>query len=1139
MKFYHLSLFVPALIVACVFPLHGQEYRATMLGTVTDSSGAVIPETHITVVNRDTGVANGTLTNSEGSWSIPFLPPGVYELRAEQPGFKTFQRSPIELRVNDRVRIDVVLEVGQLSDKLTVTAAAPLLEADSSTRGQVVENRKITDLPIGAHNPYTLMNLATGVQYTGSFIWARPYDSGAVGQFSINGGRVGMNDFQIDGAPNNLVGSNNLAYVPPVEATGEFKVQTNTYDAQYGRTGGGVVNVSIKSGTNNLHGVAYEYMRRTGLNANTFSNNAAGANRTPQPVDQYGFVLNGPVYIPKVYQGKDRTFFTFAMERYGQQDPRPALGSVPTVPERAGDFSQSLTSAGKPYTIFDPLTIMPNPNFSASRAVSTSNPQFLRSPFPANKIPDQRKNLVALNVLKDIPEPNVTGDPVTHVNNWSAPGVTSDDKFRNFVSRGDHVFSDTLRVYGRWNDSYRDGSARNNNGWLTNAGLLGSKAQRRFRGSVFDVVKTLNARTVVSARVGYTWFRYWKMYPDKDISYLGWPSSMLSQLETGTRRYPVINFNGYLGTAEQEFDDTSNEAYTGQASVLKMLTRHTLRFGMEYRLLRYSNRGRSNNAGTYSFDRNWTSAYPQVLDSGSGNSIASLMLGYMAGGAANVNASPYLSWHYPVAFFQDDWQVSRQLTINMGLRWDYERPPMERFNRQDRGFDFTARNPYVAPGYDLRGGLLFAGVGGQPRTAFNSDYKDIQPRFGLAYKPLRSKPVVFRAGIGRYFLPTTEYGGLLGFTRTTNTQTSTADFLPLQTFSNPFPNGLAQPYGSSLGLGTMVGEAISFGDPRRVIPYVWQYSAGIQFEIKPGILLETSYAGSQTAKLQASKGQNFLTVDQLALGTPYLNTVVTNPFYNILPVTTSLGVSPTVQRRSLITQFPQFAAVTMDNQSLGRSWYNALQVKLEQRMKHGFSYLVSYTFSKTMEAVQFLNLQNATPSRELVNFDVPHRLSFSGIYEFPFGPRKQWVNRGVLSHVIGAWQLSWVGLAQSGTPMSLPANYYVYGDIQRGSGQDLNHWFNTSSSIWVQQPADTLRVAKLRTGSVRRYTTPTVDITLIRDFLIHENHHFQFKVTALNATNSPIFDFPNTSPTSQLFGVVPITQINAPRNIELGFRYAF
>jgi hypothetical protein len=1125
------------LFLIAPFPLTSQEYRATLLGAITDSTGAVIQNARATVINRDTGVATTSESNHEGNWVIPYLLPGVYELRVEQAGFKTFQRSPLELRVNDRLRIDVVLEVGQVTDRVTVSDQTPLLETASSARGQVIENRKITDLPLNAHNPFTLMGLAAGVQYTGSMQFFRPYDNGAIGSFSLNGGRVGANEFQIDGAPNNLVGQNNLAYVPPVEATQEFKIQTNTYDAQYGRTGGGVVSLSIKSGTNQYHGAAYEYLRRTALDANSFVNNANRSPRTLDLIDQWGFAVDGPVLIPRMYRGKDRTFFMFAFEKYRQKQPRPALGSVPTAEQRDGDFSRTFTSSGQLYRIYDPLTVAPNPAFTPSRPVSVTNPQFIRTPFANNRIPSPRMEPIALNVLKDIPLPNQEGDPVTHVNNWFAPWVTSDDLFRNIVGRVDHTFSSSIRVYGRWNDSYRDGSRRNNNGWDTNAGLSKYAAQRRNRGGVFDIVDTLNASTILTARAAFNRWRYWKEGPPLDISYLGFPRALLQQLQDG-QRYPQFRFDGYLQTSEQDFDDTTNESYSAQGNILKILGTHTLKFGAEFRLLHYSNREKANTAGNYFFDRGWTSSNPQVIDSSSGNAMASFLMGYMSSGVATLNAAPYISWRYPVAFFQDDWQVSRKLTLNYGVRWDYESPPVERFDRQNRGFDYTAKIPYQVPGYDLRGGLLFAGQGAQPRAAFKRDANNLQPRFGLAYKPLASKPVVVRGGFGRYFLPTTEFGGQIGFSQTTAAEVSTADYLPLHVLSNPFPNGLTPPPGARFGSATLVGDAIRFSDPSRVIPNVWQYSAGVQWEVITGFLVEASYVGSQTRQIQVSKGLNFLTTDQLALGTPYLSTVVSNPFYGVLPINTPLGVQPTIQRRSLLTQYPQYTSLIMDNRSLGKSWYNALQLKVEQRLKHGFSYLVSYTISKTMETAAYLNASDTALSRELTAFDVPQRLALSGLYEFPVGPGHRWLNNGVASHIIGGWEFSWTGVIQSGIPMPYP-NYYIQGDPALESGQNLDRWFNTSRTIWVQPPTDTLRVTKLRSSSIRRHTAPQIDLTLIRSFRISEGHRLQFKVSAFNATNSPIFDFPNTNPNSQLFGVVPITQLNMPRSVELGFRYAF
>ncbi len=1111
-----------------------QEYRATLVGVVTDQTGAAVPNAALTATNVATGVATASRTNTDGSFVIPFLLPGAYRLQVEQPGFKTFERSPIELRVNDRTRVDVTLEIGQIADRVTVTAEAELLEVSTSNRGQVIENRKITDLPLNSKNPFTLMNLAAGVQYMGSLLYFRPFDNGAISDFSINGGRPRMNEYQIDGVSDNM--RSGLAYVPPVEATQEFKIQTNTYDAQYGRTGGGVVSVSIKPGTNLFHGAAYEYMRRTFLEANMYANNAVGEPRARRVIDQYGFQVDGPVLIPKLYRGKERTFFMFALEKYRESTPQPAQGSVPTPEQRKGDFAQTLTSAGRLYTIYDPLTVRPNPAFDPSRSLSLSNLQNIRSPFAGNQAPQPRMEPIALRVLQDIPLPNQPGDPVTRVNNWFGAKVTEDTDFKNLIGRIDHNISSAWKVYGRWNHNYRDGGRINYWGWET-AARRQIHAGRRNDGAVFDVVGTLDPRNIFSVRLGYNRFKSLSKFTPQDISALGLPKSFVGQLQMPDK-YPQFTFDGYLQTSLNEWDIEPVETYTGQASLLKMAGPHSMKFGFEYRLIHFASFARSNASGTFYFSRSWTSSNPQVTDPNAGNSIASFLLGYMSGASATINATPYMSWRYPVLFFQDEWQVTRRLNLSLGVRWDYESPPVERYDRQVRGFDFKVKGPYEVPGFDLKGGLLYARVDGRPRGAFNPDWDNWQPRFGLAYKMLRTKPLVFRAGFGRYYMPTTEYGGMTGFSQTTSAQTSTPDFKPFRVLADPFPDGLIQPPGASLGLKTQVGDSVSFNDLGRRIPHIWLFSAGFQYELVSGLLVEATYSGSRTGELQVGKSLSYLTKEQLALGTPYLSTTVPNPFYGILPRTTSRGAQATIQRRNLLTQYPQYTGVTMNNQSLGGSWYNSFQFKLERRFRHGFSALVSYTVSKTMEATSYLNSHDTALARELVSFDVPQRLVLSGIYEFPVGPKRRWLSGGLLSHLIGGWQLGWSGVLQKGPPMSYP-DYYIHGNPKLTSGQTLDRWFDTSPSIWVQRPPETWRVTPLRSPNIRRHSAPQFDASLIREFLVREGHKFQVKVSSFNVTNTPVFGFPTTSPTSQLFGVVSIRQINLPRSVELGFRYVF
>jgi hypothetical protein len=1113
-----------------------QEYRATLLGVVTDSTQAGVAGARVTAINMDTQVESKAVSGRGGTYVIPLLPPGRYLLRVEQDGFKTFERSPVDLRVNDRLRLDASLELGQIESRVTVTAEAPLVEAATASRGQVIENLKVRDLPLSGRNPFTLTGLAAGVQYTGSMTASRPFDNGAIANFSINGGRSGVNEYQIDGIPDNANYTRlDIAYVPSVEATQEFKIQTNTYDAQYGRTSGGIVSLSIRPGTNSFHGAVYEYLRRTALEANQFASNANGQPRTEHVVDQYGFRIDGPVIIPRLYQGKGRTFFMFSLEKYRERQPASSVGTVPTALERAGDFSHSFAPGGGLYTIYDPFSTRVNPNYDRTRAVSLTNLQYVRDPFAGNMIPAARMDAVGREVAKDFPAPNVAGDPLTASNNLFADNPVT-IPFINLISRVDHNLSSDWRLYARWNYNDRVAPKANPYDVHTRAEINGA-AIRRNDGAVLDLAGNLSPRTVFSARIGLTRYTYYYTHAQRDLTTLGFPASLIAQLQIPDK-YPRVTFDRYIPLSDTEVDRQFSTTYTAQANLQRISGRHNYKFGFEYRLMQFADAGQGDSFGTYDFTAAWTSIAPQVSDARSGNAVASMLLGAMNSGLATINATNLTSWHYPVLFFQDDWQLTRNISVNFGLRWDYESPAVDRHNEQNRGFDANFASPLQIPGYNLRGGMLFAGVNGNPRGAFNSDLNNLQPRAGIAWKMLSRHPLVFRAGIGEYFLPTVDTGGNLGFSRTSNAATSTADFRPFNVLSNPFPEGLLQPTGASLGLSSQLGGAVTYADPRRTIPHVWQFSAGFQYEVMPGTLLEATYVGSRSGELQVSRNVDALSLDQLSLGTATLNQVVPNPFFGVLPAGTSRGAQSTTQRRNLIVPFPQFSGVTATNLSLGTSWYNSLQLKLEQRLRYGVSLLASYTASKTMEAVSYLNATDQHTARELTSFDVPQRLAVSGVYELPFGPQKHFLAHGLRSHVAGNWQVASVGIFQSGTPMSLP-DYYITGDPVLHGGQTLDHWFNTDRSIWIQRPPDTLRITSLRSPNIRRHTAPQVDLTLTREIRIRESHRLQFKATAFNASNTPIFNFPNTSPTSPLFGVVPVTQINSPRSIELAFRYSF
>ncbi len=541
--------------LALLFAVLGsaQEYRATVLGTVSDPQGAAVPKASVVITNIDSGTVSRTAANEAGIYQIPFLLPGNYMLEVSHPGFKAHKRGPIELHVDDHTKLDVAMEVGRMNEQVTVTAEAPLLEETTGGGSQVVGADQIVALPLDGHNPFSLMNLGAGVSYTGSMLYSRPFDNGAIADFSINGGQSGVNEYQLDGISNNAnTGRSNLAYVPPAEATQEFRVQTNVYDAQYGRTGGGIVNLSIKPGTNRYHGAAYEYMRRTSLNANQFASNAAGQPRAKRLIDQYGGEVDGPLNIPGLYRGKDRTFFMFSMEQYRESTPQPSLGSVPTPDQRAGDFSKTFTAANKLYPIYDPLLQYNNPDYVSTKAITLTNLRYLRTPFPGNLVPKSRMEPIALRVLQDIPLPNQDGDPTTKLNNWFGANVGEDTDFRNLISRVDHILNPSWRMYGRWNHNNRDGGRIDYNGWGT-AATRKIHAGRINDGAVIDLVGTLTPTTILTGRIGFNRFQQLSVYDPIDIGSLGLPASFVRQLQMPDA-YPQFTFENYL-LDSTEFND--------------------------------------------------------------------------------------------------------------------------------------------------------------------------------------------------------------------------------------------------------------------------------------------------------------------------------------------------------------------------------------------------------------------------------------------------------------------------------------------------------------------------------------------------------------------------------------------------------
>jgi hypothetical protein len=1202
-----------------------QDFRATLTGRVTDTGGAVITGGKVIVKNLKTGEETTTTTNGEGYYTVPFLIPSTYSVAVEATGFKRALNERLELNVNDKKTLDFSLEVGQVEQTINITSDTPLLEADTATRGAVIENLRVNELPLNAgRNPINFVNLSPGVQFSGNPQFFRPFDNGDNVQFSINGGLVRHNEYLVDGAPNNAVtdadlartrSSNNIAFVPPADATQEFKVMTNTYDAQYGRTSGGIINVTTKSGGNDFHGTGYEFLRRYQLDANDTASNRAGRPRYAiEPgsgrnlgghlLDDYGGTITGPVWLPKpifgpvAYDARNKTFFMFTYQGYREQAPSVGVTNVPTALERAGDFSQSGIN------IYDPLTTRLNPSYDPSRPSSASNPQYIRDQFQfngrLNVIPPNRINPIGATFVNSLPLPNFGAAGASFNNFLNSPGLGT-ESFHSYVARVDQNFGEKERMFFRYVHN-----RRNQFGFGANAlpiGSLGLDAQdpliRLNDGGVVDSTTTLSPRSVLDLRVAYTRFiqaAYRTRSSPFDATSVGFPASFSNARPVSI--VPRLDIDQYYccgsgnGFGPRNPSQNTTNTISFQPSLTQIRGNHTFKFGGEVRDLRVNSKGASFSfgGGHFLFNRNFTRQFAD-FDNSTGNSIAALLLGFPSNDPNGVDNLPQVAfrWGYYAAYVQDDWKITPKLTLNLGLRYDYESAPTERYNQQNRGFAFGQASPLAsavrnASATDcpacanLTGGLLFAGTNGRPRAAFDADTNNIQPRVGAAYR-LFEKTVI-RGGYGLFYLPQAEFGGTTGYSVSTpfvsNPVTGGVNtFLPVNSLNNPFPNGLLPPTGASLGLLTQAGTSVTFNLPTRRIPKTHQFSFGVQQELPWKMRLDVAYAGSRSIDLLTgdfnvggARNINVLSAEQIirsgqdpAFNT-FLNQSVPNPFAGLLPGTSLNGA--TIARRQLLLPYPQFTSVIQGLENVGQIWYNALQATVEKRLGSGLTFVGAYTWSKAIGALTFLNDQDPKPTRAVTDDDRTHRLVLSGVWQLPVGKGRAFLGGASrpAELLLGGWEYTWIATIQSGRPLNLPGNVNLIGDITAGD-RNLDRFFNTCvlplGATQAQQPnaahtgfepcsnpafairntGTTLRTIPLRSSQIRLPSPPQFDMSLNKSFNFTERYRLQVRLETFNTFNTPVYGGPNTDPTSTNFGLVTRNQSNQPRNVQLGFKFIF
>jgi len=1144
-------------LTACL-PLFAQEFRAGISGIVKDSQGATIPKVPVVAQNIATGDINRTTANEAGEYAFPVLPIGTYRVTVDAPGFKKAIRESLELRVGDQVQQDFTLEVGAVTEQVTVTAGTELLQTNATDKGQVVGLENVEDLPSQARNPFLLGIIATGVQFdigaNALSRSARPFDAGnnVAESMSINGGIRGASDLLLDGIPNTGVETGsvatNQAFVPTPEAVSEFKIQSSNYDAQYGRTAGGTMTVGIKNGTNQLHGAVYWLDKNTILTANTFDQNRIGNPRAAYHENNPGFELDGPVVIPHIYNGHNKTFFMYSFEIWRDAIPSPVTQTVPYPAAVQGNFNTTLQSNGQPITIYDPNT-----------TALTGTNTYTRTPFPGDIIPANRMNPVGVKIASYIPAPNFPGATSNLI---SAPNART-DAYNAHVFRMDQAINDKERFFSRFIRGYRT-EVNDDNGFPQAASQEYSDG-RLSQGGNADLTSVLSPSTVLTSRVGYLRHDLWiNLYASGfDPTQLGFPASLVQPLQPYFPEISPSSYATYGAGRSQGNQLTWSTGWSWSEIVNKTIRRHQVKFGGEFRVMLDNIDSPQTNFGAYAFTAGWTQQNALNSNAAYGNSIASLLLGMPSSGNVPINPAYAYGNHYYGAFVQDDWRVTGKLTVSLGLRWDYESPITERNNQQDGAFNFAAASPIqvtdpLQPGLTEKGGITFTSPGN--RLPYGRDLNNFQPRVGVAWRPL-DKTVV-RAGYGLSYVATFTPAPGSGFQISTpyvaspdGNITFSGNFL-----NNPYPQGVLPPTGSKLGLSTFLGQSVSFVDPNRVIPRVHQFSVGVQRELPGRSVLEVSYVGSRSQELAVSQNLDAVTLAQLqqygANASPNLTDSQANPFAGLLP-STNLNTATTT-RQQLLLPYPQFTGLTETNLPVGKSWYNSLQVRFDKRFSHGLNLLVSYTHERWLDAASYLNAQEPitqTPDRTLDGTDTPHRIVISGNWAIPLFAG----THGAAAVFLKGWQANGIFLRQAGFPLAAPGGYLSTGINPELSDGNLfeTKAFNTCTQLtngtlenctfngqtlpiaFIQQYSNSTRTLSGEFPTIRPPKVPNADISMFKAVTLHERWNVQFRAEAFNATNSPQFNTPSTSLTSTSAGTVTLTQVNDPRNIQLSLRVRF
>ena len=1119
-----------------------QAFSASLSGVAHDASGGAIPGAKVALASLEKGIARSFTTDTEGRYSFGFLPPGTYSLSIEAVGFAPYKEDGIRLAAGQASSQSVTLQVGKVQSDVTVSVAeAPLLATDNSNVSTDLTEQQITQLPINLRNVFGLVLLNSSVNNSTQFqLLNGGGQQGTADQdisfLNFGGGYFGTTAYLLDGHWDTGPDWGGVIYVPSVDSVEEAKIQTNGFTAQYGWSTGNVYNVVTKSGSSSFHGDAFEFLRNDKLDANFFFNNANGIPKPSFRRNQFGLVAGGPVYIPGLYKQRNKTFFFLAYEALRQSSPGTFTTTVPTEAEKGGDFSAI------PQTLFDPYS------------TQSTGSGFTRVPFPGNRIPQTKLSNVAKNLVTYYPKATTARLANNFVAAASAPSASDE-----WSGRLDHNFSDNVRSFFRWSNKneYKVGNPAYYG--ADNPGGPGLRQPNDRLDGALGLTWVLTPTTVLSFNAGLA---HWvegnvvQSYPF-DLTKLGLPSF----INATSNQFPVVNLAGYGALGPQNGSGQGGfprNNYTWSAGLNKVFGAHSLSFG--FMSVDLQSGGGRIYATTFNFASNSTAGpNPQTASAeASGNAIASLLLGAGTGGSTGVSVFPFGSKHFYGGYVQDDWKLTHKLTLNLGLRWEYQTAPVDRFNQQSF-FDFNATNPIsTALGSTVKGAVVFNGVNGVRRGLYNPPKTDFAPRLGLAYQATRK--LVVRGGFGIFYVPSyLGQGSTQGYGQSTPWVAVKSDgFTPQDPLDNPFPSGALPQTGSSLGALTNVGYSTSGTEGSRPDPYMIQWMGGVQYALSKNDMIDVSYVGDHGVKIQQG-GMNFnqLPTQYLSMGNQLLQPVA-NPFYGKITGSGCGLSSPTVSYGQLLRPFPEFCDVSISQVLNSWSRYDALQLTYTHRWSSGLNVLASYTYSKFMDntagtnswatvgfGIPIRNNYNLAVEKSADAADIPNSLVLSYIYEIPVGKGKKVGTHfnGAENAVLGGWQITGISTFKSGFPVGVTGgsnNTGSFGGNQRPNltgdptvgNPTIQHWFNTTA---FQQPAPfTFGNAPRYMSNVRSPGLETFDIGLQKWFHWREYLKLQFRAELFNAFNRANFYSPNASFGDPSFGVISGT--TPPRDVQLGLK---